>query len=87
MVVRDARRLARRQSGGGESPTPCCITQIRASPYTPEPFQRFLADYGDLSHDQGRQSLGQPGMESFFSSLKTERTAAKTHRTCVQAKA
>ncbi len=34
-----------------------------------------------------RQRLGQCGDESFFSSLKTERTARKTYRTRDQAKA
>ncbi len=60
----------------------------RGSQYTSEPFQRLLADQG-LSCSMSRSGNGgdNAAMESFFSSLKTERTANKTYRTRDQAKA
>ena len=60
----------------------------RGSQYTNEPFQRLLADHG-VTCSMGRTGnvWGNAAMESFFSSLKIERTAAKTYRTRDQAKA
>jgi len=60
----------------------------RGSPYTSEPFQRLLADQG-LACDMSRSGncWDNAAMESFFSSLKTERTARTTYRTRDQAKA
>ena len=60
----------------------------RGSQYTSEPFQRFLADHGvTCSMSRSGNCWDNAAMESFFSSLKTERTAAKTYRTRDQAKA
>ena len=60
----------------------------RGSQYTSEPFQRLLADHGvTCSMSRGGNVWDNAAMESFFSSLKTERTASKTYRTRDQAKA
>jgi putative transposase len=60
----------------------------RGSQYTSEPFQRLLADHGvTCSMSRAGNVWDNAAMESFFSSLKTERTAAKTYRTRAQAKA
>jgi putative transposase len=60
----------------------------RGSQYTSEPFQRLLADHGvTCSMSRAGNVWDNAVMESFFSSLKTERTAAKTYRTRDQAKA
>ena len=60
----------------------------RGSQYTSEPFQRLLADQGLLcSMSRSGNCWDNAAMESFFSSLKTERTANKTYRTRDQAKA
>jgi putative transposase len=60
----------------------------RGSQYTSEQFQKLMADNGVVC------SMGRSGnvwdnaaTESFFSSLKIERTARKTYRTRDQAKA
>ena len=60
----------------------------RGSQYTSEPFQRLLADHGvTCSMSRAGNVWDNAVMESFFSSLKTERTAAKRYRTREQAKA
>ena len=60
----------------------------RGSQYTSEPFQRLLADHGvTCSMSRAGNVWDNAAMESFFSSLKTERTAAKTYRTRDQARA
>ena len=60
----------------------------RGSQYTSEPFQRLLADHGvTCSMSRAGNCWDNAAMESVFSSLKTERTAAKTYRTRDQAKA
>jgi putative transposase len=60
----------------------------RGSQYTSEPFQRLLADHGvTCSMSRAGNVWDNAVMESFFSSLKTERTAAKIYRTRDQAKA
>ena len=60
----------------------------RGSQYTSAPFQRLLADQGLLcSMSRSGNCWDNAAMESFFSSLKTERTANKTYRTRDQAKA
>ena len=60
----------------------------RGSQYTSEPFQRLLADHGvTWSMSRAGNVWDNAVMESFFSSLKTERTAAKRYRTRAQAKA
>ena len=48
----------------------------RGSQYTSEPFQRLLADHGvTCSMSRSGNCWDNAAMESFFSSLKTERTA------------
>jgi putative transposase len=60
----------------------------RGSQYTSEPFQRLLADHGvTCSMSRAGNVWDNAAMESFFSSLKTERTASKMYRTRDQAKA
>ena len=60
----------------------------RGSQYTSEPFQRLMADHGVTCSISGAGNCwDNAAMESFFSSLRTERTARKTYRTRDQAKA
>ena len=60
----------------------------RGSQYTCEPFQRLMAEHGiSCSMSRSGNVWDNAAMESFFSSLKTERTSAKTYRTRDQAKA
>ena len=60
----------------------------RGSQYLSEQFQRLMADYGIVcSMSRAGNVWDNAAMESFFSSLKTERTARKTYRTRNQAKA
>jgi len=60
----------------------------RGSQYTSEQFQRLLADHGIVcSMSRSGNVWDNAAMESFFSSLKTERTARTTYRTRDQAKA
>ena len=60
----------------------------QGSQYTSEQFQRLMADNG-VSYSMSRSGnvWDNAAMESFFSSLKTERTARKTYRTRDQARA
>jgi putative transposase len=58
------------------------------SQYTSEQFQRLMADNGvTCSMSRSGNVWDNAAMESFFSSLKTERIARKTYRTRNQAKA
>jgi putative transposase len=60
----------------------------RGSQYTSDQFQRLMADHGvACSMSRSGNVWDNAAMESFFSSLKTERTARKTYRTRDQAKA
>jgi putative transposase len=60
----------------------------RGSQYTSEPFQKLMADQGvACSMSRAGNVWDNAAMESFFSSLKTERTARKTYRTRDEAKA
>ena len=60
----------------------------RGSQYTSEQFQRLMADQGiSCSMSRSGNVWDNAAMESFFSSLKTERTARKTYRTRDHAKA
>ena len=60
----------------------------RGSQYTSEQFHRLMADHGvTCSMSRSGNIWDNAAMESFFSSLKTERTARKTYRTRDQAKA
>jgi putative transposase len=54
----------------------------QGSQYTSEQFQRLMADSGIVcSMSRSGNVWDNAAMESFFSSLKTERTAGKTYRT------
>ena len=60
----------------------------QGSQYTSEQFQRLLADNGIIcSMSRAGNVWDNSAMESFFSSLKTERTARKVYRTQDQARA
>jgi putative transposase len=60
----------------------------RGSQYTSEPFQRLMADQGiSCSMSRAGNVWDNAAMESFFSSLKTERVARKVYRTRDQARA
>ena len=60
----------------------------RGSQYTSEQFQRLLTDHGiTCSMSRAGNVWDNAVMESFFSSLKTERTARRTYRTRDQARA
>src|SRR5271155_5396700 len=60
----------------------------RGSQYSSEQFQKLLADHGVIcSMSRSGNVWDNAAMESFFSSLKTERTARKTYRTRNEAKA
>ena len=68
-------------------PDALLITPIAAQ-YTSEQFQKLMADHGVVcSMSRSGNVWDNAAMESFFSSLKTERTARKTYRTRDQAKA
>ena len=54
----------------------------QGSQYTSDQFQRLLADHGiTCSMSRAGNVWDNSAMESFFSSLKTERTARKVYRT------
>ena len=60
----------------------------RGSQYSSEQFQRLMADHGVIcSMSRSGNVWDNAAMESFFSSLKTERTARKVYRTRDDAKA
>ena len=60
----------------------------RGSQYTSEQFQRLMADHGvTCSMSRSGNVWDNAAMESFFSSLKTERTARKVYRTRDEARA
>ena len=60
----------------------------QGSQYTSEQFQRLMADHGiTCSMSRSGNVWDNAAMESFFSSLKTERTARKVYRTRDEAKA
>ena len=60
----------------------------RGSQYTAEPFQKLMADNGvTCSMSRSGNVWDNAVMESFFSSLKTERVARKVYRTRDQARA
>jgi putative transposase len=59
----------------------------QGSQYTSEQFQRLMADHGiTCSMSRSGNVWDNAAMESFFSSLKTERTARKVYRTRDDAK-
>jgi putative transposase len=60
----------------------------QGSQYTSEQFQRLMADHGiTCSMSRSGNVWDNAAMESFYSSLKTERTARKVYRTRDDAKA
>ena len=60
----------------------------RGSQYTSEQFQRLMTDHGVVcSMSRSGNVWDNAAMESFFSSLKTERTARRMYRTRDDAKA
>jgi putative transposase len=60
----------------------------QGSQYTSEQFQRLMTDNGvTCSMSRSGNVWDNAAMESFFSSLKTERIARKTYRTRNQARA
>ena len=60
----------------------------QGSQYTSEQFRRLLEDHGvNCSMSRSGNVWDNAAMESFFSSLKTERTARKNYRTKAEAKA
>src|SRR3954468_11154125 len=60
----------------------------QGSQYASEQFQRLMADNGvDCSMSRSGNVWDNAAMESFFSSLKTERTARRVYRTRDQARA
>ena len=60
----------------------------QGSQYTREHFQRLLDEQGiTCSMSRAGEVWGNSAMESFFSSLKTERTARKVYRSREQARA
>jgi putative transposase len=60
----------------------------QGSQYTSEQFQRLMTDHGvTCSMSRSGNCWDNAAMESFFSSLKTERVARKTYRTRDQARA
>jgi len=61
---------------------------FESAQYTSEQFQRLLADNGvTCSMSRSGNVWDNAAMESFFSSLKTERTARRVYRTRDQARA
>jgi len=55
---------------------------LESAQYTSEQFQRLMADHGiTCSMSRSGNVWDNAAMESFFSSLKTERTARKVYRT------
>jgi len=60
----------------------------RGSQYTSEQFQKLMSDHGVVcSMSRSGNDWDNAAMESFFASLKTERTSRKMYRTRDQAKA
>jgi Transposase and inactivated derivatives len=61
---------------------------LESAQYTSEQFQRLMADHGiTCSISRSGNVWDNAAMESFFSSLKTERTARKVYRTRGDARA
>ncbi len=61
---------------------------LESAQYSSEQFQRLMADHGAVcSMSRSGNGWDNAAMESFFSSLKTERTARKTYRTRDEARA
>ena len=64
------------------------MSQPKASQYTSEQFQRLMTDHGVVcSMSRSGNVWDNAAMESFFSSLKAERTTRRIYRTRDDAKA
>ena len=73
---------------GGKRRTIEIREQAESREFASDQFQRLMADHGIVcSMSRAGNVWDNAAMESFFSSLKTERTARKTYRTRDQAKA
>ena len=84
-LVADALMMAIWQRG---KPAMLLHHSDQGSQYTSEQFQRLMVDNGVVcSMSRSGNVWDNAAMESFFSSLKTERTGNKTYRTRDQAKA
>lgn len=69
-------------------PTSLMHHSDQGSQYTSEEFQRLLADHGvECSMSRTGNCWDNAAMESFFSSMKTERVSRKIYRTRNEAKA
>ena len=69
-------------------PTSLMHHSDQGSQYTSEEFQRLLADHGvECSMSRTGNCWDNAAMESFFSSMKTERVSRKIYRTRDEAKA
>ena len=68
--------------------TPCCTIRTRARNTAASSSQRLLRDHGiTCSMSRNGNVWDTSAMESFFSSLKTERTARQVYRTRDEARA
>lgn len=84
-LVTDALMMAIWRRG---SPTELLHHSDQGSQYTSEQFQRLLADHGIVcSMSKRGDCWDNAAMESFFSSLKIERTARTTYQTREEARA
>ena len=84
-LVTDALMMAIWRRG---KPTALLHHSDQGSQYTSEQFQELMADNGvSCRMSRSGNVWDNAAMESFFSSLKTERTARKTYRTRNQARA
>ncbi len=76
------------RSGAEAKPDALLHHSDQGSQYTSEQFQRLMADHGiTCSMSRSGNVWDNAAMESFFSSLKTERTARKVYRTRNDARA
>lgn len=72
----------------GGRPVALLLHSDQGSQYTSEHFQQLLEEYGvTCSTDRAGEVWDNSAMESFFSALKTERTARRIYGTREQARA
>ena len=88
----DDRATRHRRPGDGDlgrgKPDALLHHSDRGSQYTSEQFQRLMVDNGVVCSMSRSDSVwDNAAMESFFSSLKSDRTSSKTYRTRDEAKA
>ena len=84
-LVTDALVMAIRRRGKSDA---LLHHSDQGSQYTSEAFQRLMAGHGvTCSMSRSGNVWDNAAMESFFSSLKTERTARRTYRTRDEARA